>query len=286
MSTTTIEVLVTPALDGAAGDPVDPFRYGWRYLQRWGEDGSLVIEQVPLTLEDVLHPQEGDQVTHSEAHQRRCIYLYDVLSAQLAGDPTAVVLQDVRVAWDVPGLKAHGPDLAVVLGVREPKNWSTFNVAEEGVRPALIIEVTSPETAALDRSAKLDEYELAGVPLYVIVDTVALRQPVPRLLGYTRTPVGYQPLAPDERGRLWLAPVRLWLGVEGDEIVCYDEASRPQGDYRALAVAVTAAERARAEAERARGEAERRAEAEAAARAEAEARLRALEEELRQLRGG
>jgi len=105
-------------------------------------------------------------------------------------------------------------------------------------------------------------------------------------VGYTRTPVGYQPLAPDARGRLWLAPVRLWLGVEGDEIVCYDAAGRPQGDYRALALAVTAAERAQAEAERARGEAERRAEAEAVARAEAEDRLRALEAELRRLRGG
>ena len=287
MSTTMIEVLVAPAPDGAGGDPADPFRYGWRYLQREGEDGSLVVEQVPLTLEDVLHPQEGDQVTHSEAHQRRCIYLYDVLRARLADDPSAVVLQDMRVAWDVPGQKGHGPDLAVILGVREPKNWSTFDVAEEGVRPALIIEVTSPETAALDRSAKLDEYELAGVPLYVLVDTVPRRrQPVLRLLGYQLVADGYQALAPDERGRLWLAPVRLWLGVEGDEIVCYDEAGRPQGDYRALAVAVTAAERARAEAERARGEAERRAEAEAAARPEAEARLLALEAELRRLRGG
>jgi len=235
MLTTTIEVLVTPAPDGTGGDPADPFRYGWRYVERWGEDGSLVIEQVPLTLEDVLHPQEGDQVTHSAAHQRRCRYLCDVLEAQLAHDPTAVVLQDVRVAWDVPGLKAHGPDIAVILGVREHKNWSTFDVAEEGVRPTLIIELTSPETAVLDRSAKLDEYELAGVPLYVIVDAVALRQPAPRLVGYTRTPGGYLPMVPDERGRLWLAPVHLWLGVEGDEIVCYDEGGRPLGDYRALA---------------------------------------------------
>ena len=301
MSTTTIEVLVTPALDGAGGDPADPFRYGWRYLQREAEDGSLVFEQVPLTLEDVLHPQEGDQVTHSEAHERRSRYLCDVLEAQLAHDPAAVVLQDVRVAWDVPGLKAHGPDIAVILGVRERKNWSTFDVAEEGVRPALIIEVTSPETAVLDRSAKLDEYELAGVPLYVLVDTVPRRrQPALRLLGYQLVADSYQALAPDERGRLWLAPVRLWLGVEGDEIVCYDEDGRPQGDYRALAAAVRAAEsaraeaeraraeaeRAQAEAERARGEAERRAEAEAAARAEAEARLQALEAELRRLRGG
>ena len=89
---TTIEVLVTGV------DPTDPFRYGWRYVQRERDDGTVDVEQVPLTLEDVLHPREGDQVPHGEAHQRRCGYLYDVLDAQLAHDPTAVVLRDVRVA--------------------------------------------------------------------------------------------------------------------------------------------------------------------------------------------
>ena len=72
MATTTIEVVVTPTLDGA-GDPTDPYRYGWRYVERWGEDGTLVVEQVPLTLEDVLHPQEGDYVIQSDAHARRCL---------------------------------------------------------------------------------------------------------------------------------------------------------------------------------------------------------------------
>lgn len=271
MPTTTIEVLVTPAMGADADHPPDPYRYGWRYVQRKGEDGAMLTEQVPLTLEDVLHPREGDQVTHSDAHQRRRRYLCDVLEAQLARDPTAVVLDDVRIAWDVPDLGPHGPDIAVIPGVRARRNWSTFDVAAEGVRPALIIEITSPETAALDRSTKLDEYDLAGVPLYVIIDAVTPRQqPVLRLLGYSRTSSGYQVLAPGERGRLWLAPARTWLGVAENEVVCYDEDGQPLGDYRALA--------ARAAAEqRARGEAERRAMA-------AEARLRELEAELRRLR--
>jgi Uma2 family endonuclease len=285
MMATTIEVLVTGAPDDGA--PADPFRYGWRYLQRERDDGTLEIEQVPLTLEDVLHPQEGDQVTHSEAHQRRCVYLYDVLRARLAGDPTAAVLQDVRVAWDVPELGAHGPDIAVVLGVRARKNWSTFDVAVEGVRPALIVEVTSPETASIDRSTKLEEYDLAGVPLYVIIDAVLpRRQPIPRLLGYRQSPAGYQVLPPDERGRLWLAPARLWLGVEEGEIVCYDEADRPLGDYVALTTAHAAAEERAAVAERrAADEARARVAAERQATA-AEARLRELDAELRRLRDG
>jgi colicin import membrane protein len=283
MTTSLIEVLVP----GDPATPPDPYRYGWRPVERRREDGTVSVERVPLTLADVLHPQEGDQMPENDAHERRRRYLADVFEARLAGDPTAVVLSNVLIAWDIPGLGGHGPDVAVIQGVRRRRNWGTFDVAAEGARPALIVELTSPGTAGLDRSEKLEEYEQAGVPLYVIVDGVARRQrPTLRLLGYTLTPSGYQPLAPDERGWLWLAPVRLWLGVEGDEIVCYDEDGRPQGDYRALAVAVTAAERARMEAERARAEAERRATAEAAARAEAEDRLRALEAELRRLRGG
>lgn len=294
----TIEVLVTPMLEGA-GAATDPFRYGWRYVQR-EEHGTMLIEQVPLTLEDVLHPQEGDQVTHSDAHQRRCRYLVDVFEAQLADDPTAVILHDVRVAWDLPELRPHGPDIAVIRGVREHKNWSTFDVVAEGVRPALIVEVTSPETAAIDRSTKVDEYELAGVPLYVIIDAVSLRrQPAIRLLGYTLTPTGYQPLTPDGRGWLWLAPTHTWLGVTADEIVLYDEHEQPLGDYRALATALAAEAQARlaaeerageaeeraSQAERRASEAEGRAAAERRARVEVEMHLQALEAELRRLRG-
>jgi Uma2 family endonuclease len=268
--TTMIEVLTAPGVAGLDAD--DPFRYGWRYLRRDREDGSYVMEQVPLTLEDVLHPQEGDQVTHSDAHQRRRRYLCNVLEAQLAGDASAVVLDDVRVAWDNPDLKPHGPDIMVILGVHARKNWSTFDVTAEGVRPALIIEITSPETASIDRSNKLEEYDLAGVPFYVIVDTLQLRKlPTLRLLAYAQTPEGYQVLPPDGQGRIWLAPARTWLAVEQGELVCYDEAERPLGDYRALAEAL-ASERD------AREQAEQRA-------LTAEERVRALEAELRRLRG-
>lgn len=261
--TVRLETYSPPAAGEA--DLTDPYRYGWRYVRRDRPDGGYEMEQVPLTLEDVLHPEEGDQVTHSDFHQRRVRYLWDVFEAALAGDETAVVLNDVRIKWDTPGIKPHGPDLMVIIGVRERQNWSTFDVAQEGVRPALIIEVTSPETRSIDLSDKLEEYDLAGVPLYVIVDSVTRRgQASVRLLGYQQTDVAYQPITPNERGWLWLEPVRLWLGVEENELVCYDQTGRPLGDYVSLGAALTA---------------------ETQARAQAEARLRELEAELRRLRG-
>jgi colicin import membrane protein len=275
--------MATTAAQTATAPPADPFRYGWRYIAHPLPDGDVRYEQVPLTLEDVLHPQEGDFIVQNERHHRRCTYLYDVARAQLADDPTAAVLSDVRIAWDVTPPKAHGPDLAVIFGVREHRPWGTFDVAIEGARPSLIIEVTSPETAHLDRGVKRDEYAEVGVPLYIIVDTV-IEQGASRLrlLGYTLTPAGYQPLTPDERGRLWLPPLRAWLGIADNEIVCYDEAGNPLGDYAAVSASLRAETAARLAAEeQVAREAAARADAEQRAK-DAEARLRELEALLRQ----
>jgi hypothetical protein len=154
-----------------------------------------------------------------------------------------VVLHNVRIAWDDPDLKAHGPDLAVIFGVREHKNWSTFDVAAEGVRPTVIIEVTSPETRGIDLTVKLDEYDLAGVEFSIIVDVVQRRgQTTLRLLGYRRTPMVYAVLPPDDQGRLWIEPLRDWLGVQDQHVVCYDATGAPISDYPDLQAALATAE--------------------------------------------
>lgn len=223
------------------GDPDDPFRYGWRYLHRVRPDGTAERERVPLTLADVLHPQEDDFIVQNSAHQRLQMYLCAVFSAQLADDPTAVILADVRIAWDVPGLEAHGPDVAVITGVREKKTWGTFDVATEGVRPALLVEITSPSTVGIDFAEKREEYEIAAVPTYVIIDLIERRGAIsPRLIGYTLEPAGYRQIAPDERGWLWLEAVRAWLGVLDGQVVCFDKDGQPLGDYVAVSAALRA----------------------------------------------
>jgi Uma2 family endonuclease len=258
MAVTAVEILITPSLPGV--DPTDPFRYGWRPVEQRRPDGGVEIVRVPLTLDDVLHPRKGDQMTHSDAHERCCVYLYDVFRAQLAADPRAVVLKDVLIAWDVDDLRPHGPDVAVIREVRARQNWSTFDVVAEGTRPALIVEVTSPETAAIDRLIKYEEYDLARVPLYLIVDLVSRRgQASPRLLAYHRGLDGYRELPPNDLGRIWLEPLGLWVGIENDAVVCYQADGSPIGDYTAQVEARAAAdERIRqleAEVRRLRGEA-------------------------------
>ena len=266
----------------------DPFRYGWRLVPRPTPDNPHNLEQVPLTLEDVLHPETGDFIVHSDRHETDRMYLTAVLRARLEPAGVAIVLSDVRIAWDLPDLRPHGPDVMVIPGVAERQDWSTFEVTVEGARPALIIAITSPETRANDLEIKVDHYARAGVAQYVIVDDARKRRETRRLrlLDYRLEGGTYRLHAPDAAGRVHLAIANLWLGVEDDHVVCYDERGMAFGEYATVVrQAAEAAERARQEAqarreaeehahreaERARREAEAR-EAEARARQEAEAR--------------
>jgi len=264
------------------------FRYGWRDVQVTRPDGSIDFEQVPLTLEDLLHPEEGDCLVSSRAHALDCNYLLNVLSERLTGDPTAVVLSDVQIHWEKPEWRHHRPDIAVILGIRRQKDWPSFHVAEEGTRPALIIEAVSPSTRVNDVETKVEQYAQVGVPHYVVAD--AWESDGRRhlaLIDYRLGPDGLyerQPL--DGQGRVRLEePGGLWLGIVdnpelgGDRLALFDAATGAEiGDYRQLSHALAAADAARAAADAALG-------AESLARAAAEARVRELEAELQRLRG-
>ncbi len=296
-----------PKARPAAAEP-DPFRYGWRYVRKAQPVGKEIFDQVALTLEDVLHPEVGDFIVQTDAHDSDCMYLKATSKRRLKDEPTAVVLSDCRVDWNIPGVRPLGPDLAVFFGVSRHVDWSTFNVAKEKARPALVIEVTSPDTRQNDVGIKVDYYHRAGVPLYVIADVTEEKDKERRieLIGYEAGPRRYKRIKPDKRGWIWLAPLRLWLGLSLDRqggytrLACFDpDTGQELGDLTAVsedldrseqlrqeAEARALAERVRAETERVRAEAERvRAEAEAQARAVAEERIRALEGQLKQSRG-
>ena len=133
----------------------DPFRYGWRYVRLEHPDGTVSFDQVPLTLEDVLHPDVGDFIVQSDGHDSDLNYLKDVFKAQLADDPMKAVISDCRVDWNLPGVKPLGPDVAVFRGIKRHRDWSTFDVKAEGAKPILVVEVTSPDTRQNDVVTKV-----------------------------------------------------------------------------------------------------------------------------------
>jgi len=262
------------------------FRYGYRYQRKKLPNGRVDYEMVPLTLEDVLHPQFGDVHVLGDAHVHDCTYLLNVLEDRFAGDRSVKVLSDCGIYWDKPGLKHHSPDLAVIFGVKQRKKWDTFHVKTEKVRPSLIVEVTSRNTRVNDVKTKVKQYARVGVPHYVIADAHSVRKKRRlTLIQYRLDGEAYQRVPLDEQGRAWLEPVALWLGVKTDpetgedRLVLIDPATNEEiGDYTAVRQAGDE------KAERAR-KAEARAEAEAQARIQAEVEVRELKAELRRLRG-
>ena len=140
--------IVSPERDIATTPPaVDPYRYGWRYVRRELPQGGETFDQVPLTLEDVLYPEVGDFHVHNKAHEDTCTYLSNVFNARLSDDPTAVDVDDVRVAWDALGLRPNGPDIAVISVVcRELRTGAHLMLQRKACGLSLIVEITSPET--------------------------------------------------------------------------------------------------------------------------------------------
>lgn len=259
----------------------DPFFYGWRYVPQKQADGSVEYEIVPLTPEDVLHPQIGDFIVNSHEHEQLCIHLFNIFKAYLAHDPAAVVLHNVLVKWGIRGMKGHGPDIVVFSGVPKQHMWRSFNITRDGGTPELVIEVTSPATRRTDLTRKLQHYHRAGVPLYIIIDLVrSERRPTANLTGYRHTPARYERIAPDQRGWLWIAAVGLWLGIDRDtdQVACYNPDGTRINDY-------TQEMQARRQAEARATQAEERIDAAMQARRQAEERIQELEVELRRLRG-
>ncbi|HEY7158399.1 MAG TPA: Uma2 family endonuclease [Gemmataceae bacterium] len=233
----------------------DPFRFGWRYVQHISPDGPKVSVRTPLTLDDVLHPREGDRIPENSQQENDRIYLATVLRYRLAGNPHALVLSDCLIDWGVRGLRNHSPDISVFDGVQgTSRHWGTFVVAAEGARPLLAIEVVSPD--AHDRQArdndvvtKVREYYRARVPLYGIVDQERVDGPR-RIIGYRRGARKYVPVPLDDRGRLLMEPPRLLLGLRDERAVCWDaDTGEEIPDLTGMAQARQAAETALAAAQ-------------------------------------
>jgi len=117
----------------------------------------------------------------------------------------------------LPWRAFRGPDVFWVGGVdpsRERKVWIAW---EEGGRlPDVIFEMLSPSTAKKDRTEKKDLYaRVFGTAEYFLYEPET-----GKLEGFRLAGRFYQPIAPDEHGRLWSeqlgASVGLWHGeVEG-----------------------------------------------------------------------
>ena len=207
----------------------------WRHSQQTMPSGT---PQHPS-----LHqPPSGDAQLSNSEHQQFCNYLYNVFRAQVANDPSTVVLSNTRVDWGTAGIAPHTPNLAVIPNIRRPAVWSTFETLSEGTKPILIVEVTSPDYREVAIVDKFEEYAQVGLQSYVIADSYNSQGKINRrVLAYELGDRGYEAV-PSENQRVWLRAVGLWLGFEGNQLVCYNAKGQPFLDYIQLVKALSEAE--------------------------------------------
>ena len=233
------------------------FPFGYRMQPRTLPDGSVEFDAVPLTVEDVLHPEPDDVIPVRPAHAIDCRYLVGVFrvraAAELSSQPIVYVSDDHLVDWGVPNQRDTSPDVAVFVGLKEPVplEAGTFHLKASGGRCLLVVEVVSPDSRREnDVVHKVREYHQAGVPLYVIVDQEKEGGPRQvRALRHRRG--GYEELPVDERGFL-LDALQLRLGLKDGRVVCLDaRTGRELGDYCRVSRELEEADRRIAEQEQA-----------------------------------
>ena len=253
------------------------------FVHRWveGPDGRSDLLELPLTPEYFLDPQVGDQMVQGFLHGTVVRRLAELVERRLLAGGRTAILSDTKLLWDKPGLKEPAPDVAVVFGVEEPEGRlrETFRIAEEGVRPCLVIEVVSPKDpriARKDRVDKVEIYRRAAIAEYLLLELPHKRSRQRfEWKGYRLDRAGrYRPIEPDPHGRLVSEATGLSFGVTPDG-QWFEVFVQQTGERLLSSAELEAARQAEAEARQAEAKARQAAEAEVA-RLKAElARLKA-----------
>ncbi len=206
--------------------PDDIAERGWRTVEVTRADGLVDFIHIPLTEDEFLHPQEGYHLPNSTIHDQIAGTVKDLLTRRYATDPTVGVFRDLIIKWDVD-LGDHCPDTFVAFGLRDKsENRTEFTVTLEGTRPALVVEVVSPRYRKTDRELKVLQYAQARVQEYVIFDRRRQRGTLlEEVLGYRLVGDTYQPISPDDEGRIFCATVGVWMGLEDGQVVMVEGAT-------------------------------------------------------------
>ncbi len=273
---------IDPPPDSSPHFTEEPHEAVFRPVRK--QNGELVVEKLPLTLDVLLDPREEDQMTQSRPHERQLGPFADTLERFLERQEGVAVLSDMLILWKQLGERDVVPDLCVVKGVRDRDAIDRhFDPVKEGSSPCLVFEVVSdstPDVQAKDEVENPPLFERMNVEDLVLVypwrpaRKQLLRLDVKRLGASGR----YRANRPGPGGWILLSSVGLRIKVaeDGHRLLVEDVRTGER-----LLTSVEEEEARRAAEARVEQEAEaRRTEAEAR-RAEAEAR-RAAEKRVEQ----
>lgn len=254
-------------------------------VHRRAQSGSHRINGVERTAatKPVVYPtSDGKPMAETDLHRQEMVRLIDTLDVHFATDGSAYVSGNMLLYYEEGNpRRSVAPDVFVVPGIARGLR-EIYKLWEEGVPPALVIEVTSKTTRREDVGKKHELYARLGVPEYVMYDPLGDYLDPP-LRAFRLHDGGYVPV-PDAGTAGIESAIGVTMRLIDGRLVLFDRAMGARllsPHERALAEAARAeaeARRASASARRAEAEA-RRADAEAEARQAAEvenARLRAL----------
>ncbi len=229
---------------------------------------------------------DGKPMAEDVLHRKLMAYCCDALETHFAARPDVLVAGNDFVYYEEGNPKARvSPDCYVVLGI-EPKGIRHFYKLweENGIAPAVVIELTSKKTKKEDVTIKRPLYEqVLRVAEYFQFDPTGdyLR---PRLQGQRLQGGVYQPIELRD-DRMTSEQLGLELVVEGETLRVYDPVA---GEYlltyaQAEAQRLQQQQRAEEEAQRAEAETQRAEAADQRAKVEAQ-RAQTAEAELDRLR--
>lgn len=237
------------------------------------QDTQLAELGITLPPTQAELPHSDDEVMETARHRDQMFLLIDSLHSWLAAREDGYAGGDMFVYYSLEQVRNRdfkGPDFFAVLGVPKQERLS-WVIWEEGKGPDVVIELLSDSTATYDKTVKKQVYQdHIRVPNYFWFDPFNPND----FAGFALYETQYEPIAPDERGRLMCHALDLalvlwqgtYLGVEttwlrwetpeGQLLPTMGELEAQRADREAQR-ASQEAERAEQEAQRAAQEAQR-----------------------------
>jgi len=133
----------------------------------------------------IYYPEEDGKVSESTKHYKQGADLFTALRAFFASRPDVFVGGNLFVYYQEGQPKKNfSPDVMVAFGVRPrpDEERGSYRIWEEGVSPAVIIELTSTSTRQQDTIRKPHLYATLGVREYYLFDPLG-EFLIPRLQG-------------------------------------------------------------------------------------------------------
>ncbi|MFQ5616224.1 MAG: Uma2 family endonuclease [Anaerolineales bacterium] len=253
--------------------PISLDRPGWipdHIIRDW--DPSPYAYQT----EEELMPAGG-------LHGQILAYLMELLRHMLEKRELMFLMDAFLLYRNERGVKRRvAPDLLLMPFRFPPPSAYDLDVEPP---PALVVEVTSPNSHFKDLEANVSFYLGLGIGAYLVIDAITpgsqLREPIDVHL-WRHVQGGIRKIRPDRDGALTLPEMGVQIFTRKDHIKLVDMATgETLRDMEAERQARWEAERRAWESERRAWESERQAETERQTRQAAEARVRELEAKLR-----